>query len=82
MLWMDERGNYRLDYRQVRQHSIPSGIGFYFFCDFRLLGDIPNTYAFTKALGEALVVEQMDNLPVIIARPSIGKSGIPTGGLL
>ncbi|XP_030766783.1 putative fatty acyl-CoA reductase CG5065 [Sitophilus oryzae] len=37
----------------------------------KLLGDIPNTYAFTKALGEALVVEQKDKLPVIILRPSV-----------
>lgn len=38
---------------------------------FRILGDLPNTYAFTKSLGEALVVEQMDNLPVVVMRPSI-----------
>lgn len=40
---------------------------------FRILGDIPNTYSFTKALGEALVVDEMDNLPVIVLRPSVGK---------
>jgi fatty acyl-CoA reductase len=40
----------------------------------RILGDIPNTYAFTKALGEALVNDEMDNLPVIILRPSVSKS--------
>lgn len=37
----------------------------------KILGDIPNTYAFTKALGEALVANEMDNLPVVILRPSI-----------
>ncbi|KAL3270865.1 hypothetical protein HHI36_021382 [Cryptolaemus montrouzieri] len=37
----------------------------------KLLGNIPNTYAFTKALGEALVCDEMDNLPVVILRPSI-----------
>ncbi|XP_057664141.1 putative fatty acyl-CoA reductase CG5065 [Diorhabda carinulata] len=37
----------------------------------KILGDIPNTYAFTKALGESLVADQMDNLPAIILRPSI-----------
>ncbi|CAG9767775.1 unnamed protein product [Ceutorhynchus assimilis] len=39
----------------------------------KILQDIPNTYAFTKALGEALVVEQKElgNLPVIILRPSV-----------
>lgn len=37
----------------------------------RILGDFPNTYAFTKCLSEALVVEQMDKMPVLILRPSI-----------
>ncbi|XP_066144968.1 putative fatty acyl-CoA reductase CG5065 [Euwallacea fornicatus] len=37
----------------------------------QILGTIPNTYAFTKALGEALVVEQRENLPICILRPSI-----------
>ncbi|XP_028141885.1 putative fatty acyl-CoA reductase CG5065 [Diabrotica virgifera virgifera] len=37
----------------------------------KILGDIPNTYAFTKALGESLVADEMNNLPVIILRPSI-----------
>ncbi|KAJ8956248.1 hypothetical protein NQ318_014980 [Aromia moschata] len=37
----------------------------------KILGDIPNTYAFTKALGESLVADEMDTLPVIIQRPSI-----------
>jgi hypothetical protein len=40
----------------------------------RILGDFPNTYAYTKALSEGLVAEQMDKLPVLILRPSIGKS--------
>lgn len=43
-----------------------------FLC-YRILGDLPNTYAFTKALGEGLAVEQLDNLPLIVLRPSIGK---------
>jgi hypothetical protein len=40
----------------------------------RVLGDYPNTYAYTKALSEGLVAEQMDKLPVLILRPSIGKT--------
>nr|XP_022902012.1 putative fatty acyl-CoA reductase CG5065 [Onthophagus taurus]XP_022902013.1 putative fatty acyl-CoA reductase CG5065 [Onthophagus taurus] len=36
-----------------------------------ILGDNPNTYAFTKGLGEGLVSEQMDKLPVLILRPSV-----------
>ncbi|XP_045465464.1 uncharacterized protein LOC123674585 [Harmonia axyridis] len=37
----------------------------------KLIGRSPNTYAYTKALSEALVVEQMNNLPVVIVRPSV-----------
>lgn len=39
----------------------------------RILGDIPNTYAYTKALAEALVNEAGKELPVMILRPSIGN---------
>lgn len=39
---------------------------------FSVLGNIPNTYAYTKCLSEALVVEQIENgLPAVIFRPSI-----------
>uniref|UniRef100_A0A182HM10 Fatty acyl-CoA reductase n=1 Tax=Anopheles arabiensis TaxID=7173 RepID=A0A182HM10_ANOAR len=37
----------------------------------KILGDCPNTYAYTKALAEALVVESMDEIPAVIFRPSI-----------
>ncbi|XP_061392597.1 fatty acyl-CoA reductase 1-like [Musca vetustissima] len=37
----------------------------------KILGDIPNTYAYTKALAEALVVETFDTMPTAILRPSI-----------
>ncbi|XP_044764593.1 fatty acyl-CoA reductase 1-like [Coccinella septempunctata] len=37
----------------------------------RLLGRIPNTYAYTKALAEALVLEEMDKVPALIIRPSV-----------
>lgn len=37
----------------------------------RILGNFPNTYAFTKSLAEGLVVEQMSEMPTIIIRPSI-----------
>ncbi|XP_037954996.1 putative fatty acyl-CoA reductase CG5065 isoform X2 [Teleopsis dalmanni] len=37
----------------------------------KILGDIPNTYAYTKSLAEALVVEKFNELPAIILRPSI-----------
>ncbi|KAI8117470.1 putative fatty acyl-CoA reductase [Lucilia cuprina] len=37
----------------------------------KILGDIPNTYAYTKSLAEALVVEKFDELPAVILRPSI-----------
>lgn len=37
----------------------------------KILGDLPNTYAFTKALSEGLVEESMSEIPSIILRPSI-----------
>ncbi|KAF0294751.1 putative fatty acyl-CoA reductase [Amphibalanus amphitrite] len=37
----------------------------------RLLGNRPNTYTFTKALAESLIVSEKGNLPVTIVRPSI-----------
>ncbi|XP_013176194.1 PREDICTED: fatty acyl-CoA reductase 1 [Papilio xuthus] len=37
----------------------------------KLLSKLPNSYAFTKALGEALAVEAMEHIPIIILRPSI-----------
>ncbi|XP_017475765.1 PREDICTED: fatty acyl-CoA reductase 1 isoform X2 [Rhagoletis zephyria] len=37
----------------------------------KILGDIPNTYAYTKSLAEALVVEKFNELPAVILRPSI-----------
>ncbi len=36
-----------------------------------LLGDYPNTYTFTKGLAEYLIMEERENIPVIIVRPSI-----------
>ncbi|XP_037071461.1 putative fatty acyl-CoA reductase CG5065 [Pollicipes pollicipes] len=37
----------------------------------KLLGDRPNTYTFTKALAESLIVNEKGDLPVAIVRPSI-----------
>ncbi|XP_023955315.2 fatty acyl-CoA reductase 1 [Bicyclus anynana] len=37
----------------------------------KLLSKLPNSYAFTKALGEALAVEAMEHIPAVILRPSI-----------
>ncbi|XP_060808997.1 putative fatty acyl-CoA reductase CG5065 [Amyelois transitella] len=37
----------------------------------KLLHNFPNSYAFTKALGEALVVEAMSSVPAAVLRPSI-----------
>jgi len=36
-----------------------------------IIGDKPNTYTFTKALGEAALVEGSGVLPIVIVRPSI-----------
>uniref|UniRef100_A0ABK9MQN7 Fatty acyl-CoA reductase n=1 Tax=Glossina morsitans morsitans TaxID=37546 RepID=A0ABK9MQN7_GLOMM len=37
----------------------------------KILGDIPNTYAYTKSLSESLVAENFGELPAMILRPSI-----------
>jgi fatty acyl-CoA reductase len=37
----------------------------------KIIGNRPNTYTFTKALAEHVLVEQSGNLPVAIVRPSI-----------
>lgn len=38
---------------------------------FKLLGDKPNTYTYTKSLAEYLLVKTARDLPVVICRPSI-----------
>lgn len=37
------------------------------------LNGYPNTYAYTKCLTEQLVSDYSKKLPIVIARPSIGK---------
>ncbi|XP_054708693.1 fatty acyl-CoA reductase 1-like [Uloborus diversus] len=37
----------------------------------KLIGNRPNTYTFTKALAENLLIEESETLPVAIVRPSI-----------
>lgn len=39
----------------------------------RLRGFQPNTYTFTKALAERLVEDEANDLPAVIARPSVGR---------
>lgn len=38
-----------------------------------LIGNRPNTYTFTKALAESMLLKEAGNLPVAIVRPSIGE---------
>ncbi|XP_041971130.1 fatty acyl-CoA reductase 1-like [Aricia agestis] len=42
----------------------------------KYLGELPNTYVFTKQLAEHVVYEQRGQLPVVIVRPSIVISSI------
>lgn len=52
--------------------SQSTNIFYFLIFFFRVLGNIPNTYAYTKCLSEALVVEKMNQkLPAVIFRPSI-----------
>lgn len=48
-------------------------IKFYLQLTPSLIGRRPNTYTFTKALTEHMLLKQAGNLPVAIVRPSIGK---------
>ncbi|KAG5682030.1 hypothetical protein PVAND_011422 [Polypedilum vanderplanki] len=41
-----------------------------------LIGNRPNTYTFTKALTEAMLLKEAGNLPVVIVRPSIVLSSM------
>lgn len=70
---VDGRRDRGLDDRQVRRFSAKKFVGLIsrHSSSSRILGDLPNTYAFTKSLGEALVVDKMETLPVVILRPSI-----------
>ena len=42
----------------------------------RILNGWPNTYTFTKFLTEHLILQQKDNVPVLICRPSIIAAGL------
>lgn len=42
----------------------------------KLIGSRPNTYTFTKALAESMLIKECGNLPVAIVRPSIVLSSI------
>ena len=37
----------------------------------KLIGSRPNTYTYTKAMAETLLMEEAKGLPVAIVRPSI-----------
>lgn len=39
----------------------------------RIIKGWPNTYTFTKALAEKMLLQLGDKLPIVIVRPSIGK---------
>lgn len=39
---------------------------------FRIIGDLPNTYAFTKALAEAAIRKEAQDLPILVFRPTVG----------
>lgn len=39
---------------------------------FRLIGDLPNTYSFTKSLAEDAIRREAQDLPILVLRPTIG----------
>lgn len=44
---------------------------------YSLFPDLPNSYTFSKIVAEALVAKEVNNLPVVITRPVIGKFAHP-----
>lgn len=56
--------------------TILSGSNYEIKLCFRLTKNRPNTYVFTKALAENILLKQSTNLPIAIIRPSIGNVGI------
>ncbi len=44
-----------------------------FFFLRRIISPSPNTYTYTKRLTEILLVKYASKLPIVIARPTIGK---------
>lgn len=45
----------------------------FYSLEYCFAGDRPNTYTFTKALAEDMLIKECGNLPVAIVRPSIGE---------
>lgn len=39
---------------------------------FRIIGDLPNTYTFTKSLAEDVIRREAQDLPILVFRPSVG----------
>lgn len=42
----------------------------------RIISSHPNTYAFTKAIAEQMLLDERDQLPVAIFRPSIVTASV------
>lgn len=38
----------------------------------RIIGDLPNTYAFTKSLAEDAIRREAQDLPILVFRPTVG----------
>lgn len=39
---------------------------------FRIIKDLPNTYAFTKSLAEDAIRREAQDLPILVFRPTVG----------
>lgn len=38
----------------------------------RIIGDLPNTYSFTKSLAEDVIRREAQGLPILVFRPTVG----------
>lgn len=42
----------------------------------RIIGELPNTYAFTKGLAEDAIRKEAQDLPILVFRPTVGMHSI------
>lgn len=54
-------------------HTTRARVRFFFF---RIIGNLPNTYAFTKSLAEDAIRREAQGLPILVFRPTVGTFSI------
>lgn len=62
------------DYKAVIEACLNDDDTFLNEAEQKILKILPNTYVYSKNVGEKLVNEVSAHLPVVIVRPSVGKT--------